>query len=105
MVVNARAAADDADILVEAAIAGLGLFYTTDWHVGPLLAEGKLVEVLQDWPVMDGGGIYVITASAVGLPTKTRAFSAWIAAGLEEHPWNRGLEGCPTSSPALTSIS
>ena len=88
LVVTPRMASDDADILVEAAVAGLGLFYTTDWHVGPLLAQGRLVEILPDWAVPDQGGVYVVTASATGLPKKTRAFSDWIAARLAEQPWN-----------------
>jgi DNA-binding transcriptional LysR family regulator len=49
ILVNARVASDDADILVDAAAAGLGLLYTTDWHVGPLLANGRLVEILSGW--------------------------------------------------------
>lgn len=85
-----RIASDDADMLVEAALAGLGLFYTTDWHVGPHLADGRLVEVLADWPVPDRGGIYVVTPSVTGMPTKTRAFSDWIAQGLSPPPWVGG---------------
>ena len=84
--VRARIASDDADILVEAAAAGLGLFYTTDWHVGPLLASGRLVEVMTTWPVVDEGGVFVLTGAA-GLPTKTRAFSDWIAKSLAKPPW------------------
>lgn len=87
VVVKGRVASDDADILVEAAAAGLGLFYTTDWHVGPLLSDGRLTEVMRGWPVADSGGIFVLTNSRV-LPSKTRAFSDWIAKGLARHPWN-----------------
>ena len=49
LAVRARIASDEADLLVEAALAGLGLFYTTDWHVGPLLRDGRLVEVMTGW--------------------------------------------------------
>ena len=94
VVVRSRAASDDADILVEAAVAGLGLFYTTDWHVGPLMSDGRLVEVMTGWPVVDGGGIFLVTNSTVGLPSKTRAFSNWIAKGLAKAPWN----GVPVAS-------
>jgi DNA-binding transcriptional LysR family regulator len=87
VVIRRRAASDDADVLVEAAAAGLGLFYTTDWHVGPLLADGRLFEVMADWPVADGGGIFILTNSAVRMPSKTRAFSDWIAKGLAKRPW------------------
>ena len=86
--VRSRLASDDADVLVEAAVAGLGLLYTTDWHVGPLLRSGALVEVLADWPVADEGAIYVVTHSPVGRAGKIQAFSDWIAAGLSGEPWN-----------------
>ena len=82
-----RIASDEADILVEAAVAGIGLFYTTDWHVGPLLRDGRLVEVMTEWPVADRGGVYVLTNAAVSLPSKTRSLSDWIAAGLVKAPW------------------
>lgn len=41
--VRCRIASDDADLLVEAPLAGLGLLYRTDWHVGPLLLSVALV--------------------------------------------------------------
>ena len=85
--VRCRVASDDADLLVDAALAELGLFYTTDWHVGPLLASRALVEVLQDWPIADDGGIYILTPASVGLPSKTRAASDWIARELARTPW------------------
>ena len=85
--VRARIASDDADLLVEAAAAGLGLFYTTDWHVGPLLRDGRLVEVMTDWPVVDRGGIYVLTTATARVPSKTRGLSDWIAQGLAKPPW------------------
>ena len=89
VMVRPRIVSDDADILVDAAIAGLGLMYTTDWHVGPLLADGRLVEVMTSWPVADGGGVFVLTSSTGSLPTKTRALSDWIARGLADPPWLR----------------
>ena len=82
-----RLASDDADVLVEAAIAGLGLFYTTDWHAGAALADGRLVLVLPEWTLPDTGAIFVVTPSAGLMPPKTRAFSDWVAAGLTPPPW------------------
>ncbi len=91
VVVRCHTSSDDADLLVAAARAGLGLFYTTDWHVGPLLASGELVEILKDYPVADDGGIYVLTPAGGGMPTKTRAFSDWVATGLVQPPWLQAL--------------
>jgi DNA-binding transcriptional LysR family regulator len=87
---NCYMASDDADLLLAAAQAGLGLFYTTDWHAGPSLASGDLVEVLTDWPVMDDGAIYFVTPAISGMPSKTRAFSDWIAKALATPPWLSG---------------
>jgi DNA-binding transcriptional LysR family regulator len=40
---------DDVDILVRAAIDGLGLAFTLEEHVARQLAKGTLVRVLEDW--------------------------------------------------------
>ena len=85
--VRCRIASDDADLLVEAASAGLGLLLTTDWHVGPLLRSGRLIEVLSDWAIADDGAIYIVTHRTTGTASKTRAFSDWIARGLARSPW------------------
>ncbi len=100
--VTPRITSDDADLLVEAALAGLGLFYTTDWHVGPLLAEGRLIEVLPEFPVADDGGIYVITLNGVTLPSKIRTFSDWVAKELACPPWNAAAK---RSSPLACNSS
>lgn len=79
---------DDPDLLLAAAIGGMGLLHTTDWLAGPHLASGELVEVLTAWPVIDGGAVYVVTPASKGMPNKTRAFSDWVAKGLARAPWN-----------------
>ncbi|MBV9971652.1 MAG: LysR family transcriptional regulator [Xanthobacteraceae bacterium] len=82
-----RIASDDADVLVEAACAGLGILLTTDWHVGPAIKAGRLVEVLPEWTVVDSGAIYIVMPANGGVPAKTRAFSDWIASSLADSPW------------------
>lgn len=81
---------DDAEVMVAAAIAGLGICLATDWLVGPALGAGDLVQVLGDWEVADEGAIYVVTPSGAGRTGKTRAFSDWIARHLEARPWLPG---------------
>jgi DNA-binding transcriptional LysR family regulator len=79
---------DDAEALVLAALAGHGLLYATDWLVGRELLAGRLVHVLDDYPVPDEGAIYVVHPSTRRVPNKTQAFLRWIsqrfASGL---PW------------------
>lgn len=80
-------ASDDAEALVQAGVAGAGVVYATDWLVGRELADGRLVRLLEDWRMPEEGGVYVVTPSRSGLPSKTRAFSDWIAAHLGRAPW------------------
>jgi DNA-binding transcriptional LysR family regulator len=87
MIVSARLASTEADILVDAAIAGLGILHTTDWYVGTAIREGRLVEVLADWPLADRGAVYVMTPASMGTPSKTRAFSNWTRTRLINPPW------------------
>jgi DNA-binding transcriptional LysR family regulator len=47
---------DDAEVLVEAAVQGLGLMMCTDWLVGRELGDGRLVPILEDWTLADEGG-------------------------------------------------
>ena len=81
-------ASDDAEALLQAGIAGLGIVYGTDWLVGRELADGRLVRILADWTLPDEGGVYVVTPSKAGLASKTRAFATWIAERLGRTPWN-----------------
>lgn len=76
--VTGRFASDDAEALVHAAVAGHGLLYATDWLVGRELADGRLVGILDRFPIPDEGGIYVVHPSTQHIPNKTRAFADWI---------------------------
>ena len=78
---------DDAEMLVDAACAGLGIMMATDWLVGRQLEAGSLVPVLARWRLVDEGAIYLVTPSAAGGTSKTRAFSDWIARRLADPPW------------------
>lgn len=80
---------DDPEVLVGAAIAGLGIMLATDWLVGRALQSGQLVPVLPRWQVVDEGAIYLVTPSGAGASSKTRAFSEWIAHKLADPPWQQ----------------
>ena len=85
--VSGRLASDHAEVLVDAAVAGLGIMLATDWLVGPKIQAGSLVQVLPRWQVIDEGAIYIVTPSGAGSASKTRAFSDWIADRLVDPPW------------------
>ncbi len=81
---NCRLGSNDDELLITAAVAGLGLLYTSDWYVGPELASGQLQPVLTGWMPAGPGAIYVVTPVASIVPAKTRAFSDWIAGILSD---------------------
>jgi DNA-binding transcriptional LysR family regulator len=85
--------ADDAEALVEAAAAGLGILLATDWLVAQAVRDGRLVPVLADWQIVDEGAVYIVTPSGSGAATKTRAFSDWIVAHLSRSAWQEILSG------------
>ena len=81
---------DDAEVLIEAAKAGLGIFLATDWLVGRALQAKQLVPLLTEWKLIDEGAIYIVTPSGAGSTTKTRAFSDWLVARFTRPPWLTG---------------
>lgn len=90
---------DEAEVLMQAAVAGLGVVLGTDWLLGRALNAGALVPVLETWRVADEGAIYIVTPSGSGQATKTRAFADWITVGLQPPPWRFGTVGGAGSSP------
>lgn len=64
--------ADDALVLYEAALAGLGIALLADFITAQALGSGRLVPVLSEWQVPESG-IYAVYAGAA-VPPKTRAF-------------------------------
>jgi DNA-binding transcriptional LysR family regulator len=54
-----RLTLNDADLIREAALAGYGLAYLSEWDVAGDLAEGRLVQLLADWtPPFPGVCLY-----------------------------------------------
>lgn len=89
---------DDAEVLVEAAVAGLGVMLATDWLVGRQLHDGSLVQVLPRWQVVDEGAIYLVTPSGAGAASKTLAFSQWMIERLANPPWAQAAATAPRAS-------
>lgn len=85
--VSGPLASEEVDLLVQAAVAGLGVLHTTDWYVLSELASGQLIEVLGDYSVLDKGAVHVVTPAAEGMASKTRTFSNWTAKKLSDPRW------------------
>jgi DNA-binding transcriptional LysR family regulator len=83
--VDGRIVVDDGDLLLDAAVAGLGLANTLDAHVRAHLADKRLVRVLEAYcPPFPGFFLYY--PSRAHLPPKLGAFVDFFRAGRKFSP-------------------
>jgi len=78
--------ADDAQSLVTAALAGLGIVMCSDWLAAHKRSAG-LVPILTDWSVEGEGNVHLVRPSARFTAGKTRSFVDWISEKLKQPPW------------------
>lgn len=64
---------DTAELMVQAALAGLGFAYISEWTATPYLTSGRLVRVLADWTPMYAG-LALYYAANRHAPAALRAF-------------------------------
>lgn len=74
--------ADNGEVLVEAAAAGLGLVYGPRFIAARALREGRLVEVALDHPLAPLGAIHALTHPTRRPAAKTRAWIEFLAGAL-----------------------
>ena len=74
----ARLRCDSAEVLLEAAIGGMGLARLPAWLAAEALAAGTLVRVFEE-PRPFGFALHVIRARSRYLPLKTRVVVDWLA--------------------------
>jgi DNA-binding transcriptional LysR family regulator len=68
---------DNPIALLTSGMADLGVIIVHGWMLRPLLAEGRMVQVLNDFtvdPRHDDAGLYAVYASGRGLSRKTKVF-------------------------------
>jgi len=70
---------NDAGTLYSVCLAGHGMAQVMDLGVGPMIADGRLVEVFPDWPD-ERFPLYALHPSRHHVPAKTRAFLDFIVA-------------------------
>ncbi len=75
--VNGAIKANSADVLIRAAMAGLGIILLVDWTVAERVEEGALVPLLEDYIAAPSDGdvaIYAIYPSGRRAPAKVKMF-------------------------------
>ncbi|WP_175871117.1 LysR family transcriptional regulator [Burkholderia sp. BCC0397] len=85
--VGGRLVASNGEAIREALVDGFGIAIKSTWDVGPLLASGTLVTVLDDYPFADDVAIWAVYPSRAHVPLKTLAFIAFLAEHFGDPPY------------------
>ena len=75
---------DDTEFTNHLLLGGSGLAEKSSWLVKPYLESGEVVPVLEDYPIYDNTGIYILYPKTRFLPLKVRVFSDFIEKIVEE---------------------
>jgi DNA-binding transcriptional LysR family regulator len=96
--VRSRIHANNGDVLIEATARGLGLSYQPDFIAGDFVADGRVREILTQFPLPELG-IYAILPSNRHVPQRVRALMDYLAAELAA-PRLSGAATSPSSGSA-----
>jgi len=77
---------------VPALVAGLGITAIPEAYVADELADGRLEEVLKDWPIRPTP-VYVVTPPGKARPARVRVFLDFLRQHFATKPWAQGIEG------------
>lgn len=65
---------DNSEAILISALDGAGIAIMADWLAGPVIREGRLVQILPEWQGSIEGGIYSVMPPGKLIPAKTRLF-------------------------------
>ncbi len=76
---------NNGNVLVNAAIDGMGIIYEPDFLVHEALRQKRLVHILEDWG-LDGYSLFAVYANRQFLPPKVRSFIDFVVAYYGKNP-------------------
>ncbi|MBU2091801.1 MAG: LysR family transcriptional regulator [Alphaproteobacteria bacterium] len=89
--VSGQMRANNGDVLMEAAIAGMGIVQLPSFICGDAVRDGRLVPILTNY-TLPGAAIHAVYPHARHVSTKVRAFVDFLAHRFGSEPyWDRGL--------------
>jgi len=86
--VRGRMETNYGELVRDSVVAGLGIAIHSSWHVSRDFREGKLVQVLADYPLADSG-IYAVMPQRRLVPPRVRAFVDFLAEKFADPPWGK----------------
>lgn len=84
--VRGRVETNYGELVRDSAVAGMGIAVHSSWHVCQDLREGRLVQVLADFPIADSG-IHAVMPQRRLVPPRVRAFVDFLAEKFADPPW------------------
>lgn len=93
--------ANNGDVLLEGAIAGLGIAAAPAFMAGPALADGRLVEILTDYRD-EGAAVHAVYPHNRHLSVKVRAFIDFLVDRFASAAWDPH-RGCSANAPLHAS--
>jgi DNA-binding transcriptional LysR family regulator len=85
--VGGRLATDNGEVIRDALLAGFGIALKSTWDVGPYLASGALVTLLDSYPLAEAVAIWAVYPTRAFVPAKTTAFIDFLAAHFGDPPY------------------
>lgn len=93
--VHGRLQANNGDVLLAAAVQGLGIACEPMFIAGPALVAGSVCEILKDYPMPDPG-IYAVLPGNRHIPHRVRALVDFLAERMARNPpWNDPVRTLP----------
>ncbi len=90
--VSGRLAVNNGDVLLAAALGGLGIVMLPSFIAGEALRAGRLERVLPDWRVAEEASVHAVYPAGRYLSPKVRAFVDFLAARFGDPPyWDEGI--------------
>lgn len=81
---------NNADVLIDALIAGVGISPLPDFLAWRCLADGRLEEVLPDWTRNANRALHVVTPPTAMRPVRVKVLIDFLAAAFLKPPWTTG---------------
>lgn len=80
---------NSSEIVRELALTGVGIALRSLWDVGDLIADGRLVRVLEPWEGPADLAVHAVHPRAAGRPAAVDTFIAFLRESFRDAPWNR----------------